>query len=480
MNTKIHFVRRLRLVCFAQSLRSCQVRKRTLPLLAVVLLFPAAAATAQGTLTVANGTVALQNGGQLATSAHVTITGTLSTGNGTLIVNGAGTQNLTPAAGQTFYNLTVDKPSGNLVLMGDINVTNLLTITSGDLDLNTFQINLGTKGTLAETPGNTVTGASGTITAARTGPSGNVAGLGVEIYTQQDLGATTITRGHAVQTNGNNQSILRYFDIEPTNNSGLDATLIFHYDDSELNGASELTLRLFRSHGEATWTEEGGLPDDVANTVTLGGLDAFSRWTLAGAGLLPVELVSFEAQVDGQDVLLRWETVSETNNAGFEIQEISKNVEATYTSPEEWQVLGFVEGYGTTLEPQTYDYHVETLEPGKHGFRLKQIDFDGTFAYSPEVEVTIEVPGIYHLSPAYPNPFNPYTRLTLTVAQRQHVRVEVFNVLGRRVALLHDGTLDANTAYRFQFDAGTLPSGLYLMQATGERFTATRMATLVN
>ena len=198
-------------------------------LILIVIAALAPAASAQGTVTIANGAVALQNNGQLATTAHVTITGTLSTDAGTTVTfDGSGTQNLTPAAGQTLFNLTLDKPSGNLVLMGNLDVTNLLSLTRGDLDLNGFQIDLGATGTLSETDDNTVKGASGTITATRTSPSGNVAGLGAEIDTQLDLGFTTITRGHTEQSLNGNASILRYFDISPTTNTGLDAILSFH------------------------------------------------------------------------------------------------------------------------------------------------------------------------------------------------------------------------------------------------------------
>ncbi len=81
----------------------------------------------------------------------------LSTDAGTTVTfDGSGTQNLIPAAGQTLFNLTLDKPSGNLVLMGTLDVTNLLSLTRGDLDLNGFQIDLGTTGTLSETDDNTV------------------------------------------------------------------------------------------------------------------------------------------------------------------------------------------------------------------------------------------------------------------------------------------------------------------------------------
>jgi hypothetical protein len=94
------------------------------------------------------------------------------------------------------------------------------------------------------------------------------------------------------------------------------------------------------------------------------------------AAPLPVELTSFEAQADGDAVVLRWTTLTETNNAGFEVEQRTDST---------WTQVGFAEGFGTTTEPRAYVYRIEAVAPGLHGFRLKQIDYDGGFAYSPEV-----------------------------------------------------------------------------------------------
>lgn len=185
---------------------------------------------------------------------------------------------------------------------------------------------------------------------------------------------------------------------------------------------------------------------------------------------LPVELVSFTALQDHGTVLLSWETASETNNAGFEVQ---MQVDGRY------QPLGFVDGYGTTTEAQSYQYRLEGLTPGTHRFRLKQIDFDGTFEFSPEVEVTVALIGDYTLSEAFPNPFNPVTQFTLTVSRTQHVVVSAYNLLGQQVATLFEGTLDANAPQTIRFEAADLPSGLYLYRAQGETFSATRQVTLL-
>jgi hypothetical protein len=184
---------------------------------------------------------------------------------------------------------------------------------------------------------------------------------------------------------------------------------------------------------------------------------------------LPVELTAFSALADGSTALLTWQTASETNNAGFEVE---------YWTRETWQQLGFVEGMGTTNTPQSYAYRKSDLDPGRHVFRLRQVDYDGTFDYSPEVEVTIEVSGAYVLSDIFPNPFNPQATFTLAVGSEQRVRVAVYDLLGRQVALLHDSLLKAATAQRFTFDSAGLPSGTYLLYVSGNTFRETRTLVL--
>jgi len=199
--------------------------------------------------------------------------------------------------------------------------------------------------------------------------------------------------------------------------------------------------------------------------------------TLFVTGSLPVELVSFEATRNGNTVALTWETASETNNAGFEIQRRSTTGEEPAAA--DWHVIGFVEGQGTTLEPHHYSYRTDALTPGRHRFRLKQIDFDGSFEYSPEVEVFRELPEAFWLSPPYPNPFNPEARFSLMVKRRQAVDVSVYDVQARRVRTLYQGDMVAEQARAFVFEAADLPSGLYLIRATGEAFITTRRVMLV-
>ena len=133
---------------------------------------------------------------------------------------------------------------------------------------------------------------------------------------------------------------------------------------------------------------------------------------------IPVELTSFFATADGNEVLLNWETVSEINNAGFAL--LHNNEE-----------IAFVTGAGSTNEPQSYTYRISELLPGTHTFQLKQIDFDGSFSMSETVVVNIDLDELFSLSHAFPNPFNPQSTFTLTIAQDQKVSIALYDMLGR-------------------------------------------------
>jgi hypothetical protein len=94
-------------------------------------------------------------------------------------------------------------------------------------------------------------------------------------------------------------------------------------------------------------------------------------------------------------------------------------------------------------------------------------------------EAGAETPGTYALSAAYPNPFNPQTRFELAVRQQQHVVVSVYDALGRQVATLFEGQVAAGEARTLTFDAGSLPSGMYMIRAVGETFQEARRVTLM-
>ena len=160
-------------------------------------------------------------------------------------------------------------------------------ILEKNFDLNGQAITLGSSSYLVEGSGR-LFGSTGTISTTRTLnniSALDVALLGAKITTASNMGLTTITRGHTQQTGGGNASILRYYDITPTNNAGLNATLVFNYADAEMNALTENNLILFKSSdGGTTWTNVGGTVSAVNNTVTKTAITSFSRWTLGDSG----------------------------------------------------------------------------------------------------------------------------------------------------------------------------------------------------
>ena len=106
---------------------------------------------------------------------------------------------------------------------------------------------------------------------------------------------------------------------------------------------------------------------------------------------LPVELVAFDAVLDDGAIRLRWETASEANNAGFEVQHLSARTDDQPGMS--WKPVSFVEGAGTVSEGRSYGFSIEKASPGMHRFRLKQVDFDGGFEYSPIIEVIVKTRG---------------------------------------------------------------------------------------
>jgi hypothetical protein len=191
--------------------------------------------------------------------------------------------------------------------------------------------------------------------------------------------------------------------------------------------------------------------------------------------VVPVELVSFAGNINRNSVNLNWSTATEINNSGFEIERsvISNEVRNLI-----WEKRGFVNGKGTTTETQSYSYIDENLVSGKYLYRLKQIDFDGTFEYSNEVEVIVALPNRFELSQNYPNPFNPSTKIKYQIATSNPVSLKIYDVLGNEVATLINENKSAGN-YEVTFDAGNLSSGTYFYKLQTGSFVETKKLLLL-
>jgi hypothetical protein len=143
-----------------------------------------------------------------------------------------------------------------------------------------------------------------------------------------------------------------------------------------------------------------------------------------------------------------------------------------------WQKLGFINGKGTTTEKTSYSFVDKNPADGKSYYRLKQIDFDGSYKIYNSVEVEFGAVKEYSLSQNYPNPFNPSTDIIYTLAKSGNITLKVYNILGSEVTTLVDGFMEAGK-YSVKFNAKDFTSGVYFYTIKADNFTSTRKMILM-
>lgn len=233
---------------------------------------------------------------------------------------------------------------------------------------------------------------------------------------------------------------------------------------------------LYSADGGVNWVVAKPLSSSTVYDMAVVGND---MWLSGNNGLLvkgfsdpsiPVELTAFSASIHNGQVVLNWATATEINNAGFEIEHKSAN--------SNWKNIGFVNGNGSTTEPQSYTFADKSPVAGVNYYRLKQVDFDGTFEYSNVVEVSVGIPTVFAVEQNYPNPFNPSTVINYQIPSSEFVSLKVFNVIGKEIATLINEVQPAGN-YSVTFDADNLPSGLYLYRLEAGKYSKTMKMMLV-
>jgi trimeric autotransporter adhesin len=206
-------------------------------------------------------------------------------------------------------------------------------------------------------------------------------------------------------------------------------------------------------------TFDAGNPDEIRATTT-----GFSEF-IFGSGAdnpLPVELADFGFRKADVGIELVWKTATEKNNTGFTVERRTETgSSASLTDRKEWSALGFVKGNGTTTESKSYSF-VDRTASGKVSYRLKQVDFDGAFEYSPIVEADAGVPRTFALSQNYPNPFNPTTIISYQLPINSEVRLVIYDMLGRELQTLVNTRQNAGRySVQWSINNNQLSSGVY-------------------
>jgi photosystem II stability/assembly factor-like uncharacterized protein len=186
---------------------------------------------------------------------------------------------------------------------------------------------------------------------------------------------------------------------------------------------------------------------------------------------LPVELSAFYAEIESDKIFLSWQTASEANNMGFEVQR--------KTLDEEYQVLGFIKGHGTSSTIKDYNYSDKDVQSGTYTYRLKQIDFDQVYKYSEEVEIIFSSsPKQFSLEQCYPNPFNPETVISFSLPEDSPASLKIFDILGNEIAVLLNQDIPKGN-HEVKFNASVLPSGIYFYTLQAADFSQTRKMILM-
>jgi hypothetical protein len=203
----------------------------------------------------------------------------------------------------------------------------------------------------------------------------------------------------------------------------------------------------------------------------------------SNSAALSVTIAQFSGIGRQQDAELQWKTITEVNNAGWQIerQGVANHPSASgfpSSNPplaiedSEWADVALVRGAGSSNAPKQYSYTDANLSAGRYSYRLKQLDQSGSFIYSKVIRVDVGLaPRVFELYQNYPNPFNPTTTIDFTLPADGRVVLKVYDILGREVATLLDENRKAGEYQQAVFDGSRFSSGVYfaVLQSGGKQ-----------
>lgn len=406
--------------------------------------------------------------------------GTFNANTSTFNMNGTSAQTM---SGSTFNNLTINNAAG-VTLNGAGTVNGTLTLTTGNLTLGSSNLTIGSSGSISGPPAigtstsnYIVTDGSGVLTINGAGnklfPIGpttssynpvqiNNTGTSDDFSARVQVGFTGL-----VPPTNPSEVLNRAWIITEGTAGGSTATLTFQYNDGEYTFppfSPGGPLYIARHNGVQWVATAATATPGPPHIVSASGFTTFSPFGVtSNTNSLPIQLASFTGTFQNNTVRLNWTTISEVNNYGFYVEKRSVG------SLEWWSVENsFVAGHGTTNEPQNYVFFDHTVSTGSWQYRLHQVDLDGTSHFTEPINVNV-LTSVKELAPIefalkqnYPNPFNPETNIKFSVETTGRATLELYNMLGQRVATLFDDVVEAGFYRTVRFSGVNLASGVYL------------------
>jgi hypothetical protein len=343
-----------------------------------------------------------------------------------------------------------------VTLQRAVNVSQQINFVAGLLNLNNFNIDLGTTGFLnGESESSRITGANGgqvLFTTILNNPSGaNPANLGAIITSSENMGTVAIKRGHQSQVNGSGMgnSVLRYYDISPVNNNGLNATLRFQYFDAELNSFDENTMVFWKSPDAVNWSNEGFTSRNTTNNyVEKTGVNSFSRWTLSSINNpLPVLFILFNAKCTGNTILITWKTAQEQNSSHF-------NVEKSFDGIV-WTVISNQPAAGNSSVEKTYSF-TDNNPLQKSYYRIAEYDIDNRVQYTSILKSSCDASDLLKV---WPNPFSETVFVNININSRSASVIKVYDNKGALIKIHKTELLPGSN--QVNVDMKTLATGMY-------------------
>ena len=288
--------------------------------------------------------------------------------------------------------------------------------------------------------------------------------LGCTPVTLEGAGTTWLTYGGGLRS-------AKVFLVTPTTNgSTATYTASFYFDNAELAGKNPATVRLFKTSAASASLADATNTVSVTPTVTTLGANTtvftapftgFSRYFLADNNvvILPLTLLDFTANLQNKnDAILQWQTATETNTKGFDIEMAKGNAA--------FKNIGFVAGKGTSTVKSDYGYKVANLAAGTYSFRLKMVDKDGRSTFSTIRTLIVGGNGVISI---YPTPVHSQLTVVLS-AENAKAQLQLVNALGQVMAV------DASTSGTNRiFDMGQLSKGVYLLKIwNGNKLVSTQ------
>ncbi|MCX6157647.1 MAG: T9SS type A sorting domain-containing protein [Ignavibacteriae bacterium] len=410
--------------------------------------------------------------------------------NNNIIISGSDAVTM-PSGDITLNDFELNNASG-VTLTGNLTVNGILNLNNGLLTLGDKNLILGASATVTGSPSGTnmvVATGSGELRKVFTGTGTfefPVGSLGTSLdYSPVTLNFTSgsfssayagvkLSQGKYDYNSSTTSYLNRYWTISQIGITGFSCGVTLQYLAGDVVG-NEFDIWCGK-YSSGAWTLFNVANLD-ANQLS-GTVTGFSTFTGGEQGVLPVSLSSLSSSVIGRNIKLNWITSSEKNNTGFEVERAIVTKETPVFTK-----TGFVSGKGTTNTTTNYSFEDRNLQTGKYQYRLKQIDHNGNFTYfNLNGEVEVGVPGKYDLSQNYPNPFNPVTKINFELPFDSKVKMIIYDVTGREIKTMVNEVRTAGY-YTIVYDGSDISSGIYfyriIANANGKDYISTKKMAII-